>query len=127
MSKDILTLAKRYHAALNNFDFVAIGKMFTEDAEYHSTGIGAGVGGLYGRTSIMEAMHAYFTEFSDQVSNDDSIEIISSNAVRAHWHLHATTKSSGRKVHRQGVETIYFNPKGLITTVEVQDVEPCAD
>jgi ketosteroid isomerase-like protein len=127
MTKDILTLAGRYHAALNNFDFAAIEKMFTEDAEYHSTGIGAGVGGLYGRSAIMEAMRAYFTEFSDQVSADDSVEAIDPNAVRTHWRLHATTKSSGRKVHRQGIETIYFNPKGLITTVEVQDVEPCAD
>ena len=127
MTKDFLTLAGRYHAALNNFDFAAIEKMFTEDAEYHSTGIGAGVGGLYGRSAIIEAMKAYFTEFSDQVSADDSVEAIDPNAVRTHWRLHATTKSSGRKVHRQGVETIYFNPKGLIMTVEVQDVEPCAD
>ena len=127
MTKDILTLAGRYHAALNNFDFAAIEKMFTEDAEYHSTGIGAGVGGLYGRSAIIEAMKAYFTEFSDQVSADDSVEAIDPNAVRTHWRLHATTKSSGRKVHRQGIETIYFNPKGLIMTVEVQDVEPCAD
>ena len=127
MTKDILTLAGRYHAALNTFDFAAIEKMFAEDAEYQSTGIGAGVGGLYGRSAIMEAMKAYFSEFSDQVSADDSIETISPNAVRAHWRLHATTKSSGRKVHRQGVETIYFNTKGQITLVEVQDVEPCAD
>jgi ketosteroid isomerase-like protein len=127
MTKDILTLAGRYHAALNNFDFAAIEKMFTEDAEYHSTGIGAGVGGLYGRSAIMEAMKAYFAEFSDQVSADDSVEAMGLDTVRAHWRLHATTKSSGRKVHRQGVETIHFNPKGLITLVEVQDVEPCAD
>jgi ketosteroid isomerase-like protein len=127
MTKDILTLAGRYHAALNKFDFAAIEKMFTEDAEYQSTGIGAGVGGLYGRSAIMEAMKAYFAEFSDQVSADDSIEAIGPNAVRAHWRLHATTKSSGRKVHRQGVETIHFNPKGQITMVEVQDVEPCKE
>lgn len=127
MSKDILTLAGRYHAALNNFDFTAIEKMFAEDAEYQSTGIGAGVGGLYGRSAIMEAMKAYFAEFNDQVSTDDSIEAMGPDAVRVHWRLHATTKSSGRKVHRQGVETIHFNSKGLITMVEVQDVEPCAD
>ena len=127
MTKDILTLAGRYHAALNKFDFAAIEKMFTEDAEYHSTGIGAGVGGLYGRPAVMEAMRAYFHEFGDQVSTNDSVELISSTSVRTHWRLHATTKSSGRKVHRQGVETIHFNPKGLITTVEVQDVEPCKE
>jgi hypothetical protein len=127
MTKDILTLTNRYHAALNNFDFAAIEKMFAEDAEYHSTGIGAGVGGLYGRHAIMEAMRAYFHEFSDQVSTNDSVELLSPTSVRTHWRLHATTQSSGRKVHRQGVETIHFNPKGLITTVEVRDVEPCAD
>lgn len=127
MTKDIMTLVERYHAALNKFDVTAIEKMFAEDAEYHSSGIGAGVGGLYGRHAIMEAMKSYFAEFNDQVSTDDSVELISPTSVRTHWRLHATTKSSGRKVHRQGVETIYFNPKGLITTVEVQDVEPCAD
>jgi ketosteroid isomerase-like protein len=123
MTKDIMTLVERYHTALNNFDFTAIEKMFAEDAEYHSSGMG----GLYGRHAIIEAMRVYFSEFSDQVSTNDSVELLSPTSVRAHWRLHATTKSSGRKVHRQGVETIYFNPKGLITTVEVQDVEPCAD
>jgi ketosteroid isomerase-like protein len=123
MTKDIMTLVERYHTALNNFDFAAIEKMFAEDAEYHSSGIG----GLYGRHAILEAMRAYYHEFSDQVSTNDSVETIGPNAVRAHWRLHATTRSSGRKVKRQGIETIYFNPKGLITTVEVQDVEPCAD
>ena len=123
MSKDLLKLAERYYTALKNFDYAALEKLFAEDAEYHSSGIG----GLYGRPAIIEAMRAYFHEFSDQVSADDSIETISPNAVRAHWRLHATTKSSGRKVHRQGVETIYFNTKGQITLVEVQDVEPCAD
>ena len=126
MSKDLLALATRYHTALNNFDFAAIEKMFAENAEYHSTGLGA-AGGLYGRQSIMAAMHAYFSEFSDQVSTNDSVELLGISAVRAHWRLHATTKSSGRKVKRQGVENIYFNDKGLITTVEVQDVEPCED
>ena len=123
MTKDLLSLVERYHTALNNFDFQIIEKMFAEDAEYHSSGIG----GLYGRHAIMEAMKAYYHEFSDQVSADDSVELSGPNAVRCHWRLHATTKSSGRKVTRQGIETIYFNPKGLIMTVEVQDVEPCVD
>ena len=123
MSKDILKLADQYYAAMNNFDFAALEKMFAEDAEYHSSGIG----GLYGRPAIMEAMRAYFKEFSDQVSANDSIELLSPTSVRAHWHLHATTKSSGRKVTRKGIETIHFDAKGLITTVEVKDVEPCAE
>ena len=123
MTKDLLALTGRYHTALNNFDFTAIEKMFAEDAEYHSSGIG----GLYGRHAIMEAMKAYFREFSDQVSTNDSVELLNPTSVRAHWRLHATTKSSGRKVNRQGIENIYFNDKGLITTVEVQDVEPCVE
>ena len=120
MSKDLLKLAERYYAALNHFDYAALEKIFAEDAEYHSSGIG----GLYGRPAIIEAMKAYYHEFSDQVSTNDSIEVIGPNSVRTHWRLHATTKSSGRKVKRQGIETIHFNPKGLIATVEVQDVEP---
>jgi SnoaL-like domain len=120
MAKDILKLTEHYHDALNKFDFVSVEKMFAEDAEYHSSGIG----GLYGRTNIMHAMKAYFNEFSDQVSTDDKLEIIADSTVRAHWRLSATTKSSGRKVTRQGVENIHFNHKGLITMVEVEDVKP---
>ena len=123
MTKDLLKLAERYYAALNNFDYAALEKIFAEDAEYHSSGIG----GLYGRPAIIEAMKAYFHEFSDQVSTNDSIEVIGPNSVQTHWRLQATTKSSGRKVKRQGIETIHFNSKGLIATVEVKDVEPCAD
>ena len=123
MTKDLLSLVERYHTALNNFDFTAIEKMFAEDAEYHSSGIG----GLYGRHAILEAMKAYYHEFSDQVSADDSVDLSGPNSVRCHWRLHATTKSSGRKVQRQGIENIYFNDKGLISTVEVQDVEPCVE
>jgi hypothetical protein len=120
MSKDIMKLAERYYTALKNFDYASLEKIFAEDAEYHSSGIG----GLYGRPAIIEAMRAYFHEFSDQVSTNDSIELLSETSVRTHWRLQATTKSSGRKVKRQGIETIHFNSKGLITTVEVQDVEP---
>ncbi|MDP1702048.1 MAG: nuclear transport factor 2 family protein [Aestuariivirga sp.] len=123
MSKDLLKQAERYYAALKHFDYATLEKIFAEDAEYHSSGIG----GLYGRPAIIEAMRAYFHEFSDQVSTNDSIEVVGPNSVRAHWRLHATTKSSGRKVTRQGVETIHFNPKGLIATVEVKDVEPCPE
>ena len=120
MSNDILKLAERYYEALNNFDYATLEKIFAEDAEYHSSGIG----GLYGRPAIIEAMKAYFHEFSDQVSTNDSIERLNDTSIRTHWRLHATTKSSGRKVQRQGIETIHFNSKGLIATVEVQDVEP---
>ncbi len=119
MTKDLVKLTMRYHDALNRFDFDAIEKMFAEDAEYHSSGIG----GLYGRDAVIHAMKAYFNEFSDQVSTDDSLELVNETTVRAHWRLSATTKSSGRKVTRQGTETIYYNAKGLIAVVEVQDVE----
>ena len=53
-----------------------------------------------------------------------ALKLIGPNSVRTHWRLHATTKSSGRKVKRQGIETIHFNPKGLITTVEVRTWNP---
>lgn len=125
MSRDLLKQAERYYTALNNFDYAALEKLFADDAEYHSSGIGGG--GLYGRPAIIEAMKAYFHEFSDQVSTNDSIALLGENSVRTHWRLQATTQSSGRKVKRQGIETIHFNPKGLITLVEVQDVEPVKD
>ena len=118
MTKDLVKLTTRYHDALNKFDFETIEKMFAEDAEYYS----AGIGGVYGRDAIMHAMKVYFNEFSDQVSSDDNLELVDETSVRSHWRLSATTKSSGRKVTRQGVETIHFNTKGLITVVEVQDV-----
>jgi SnoaL-like domain len=120
MAKDFLKLVQRYHDALNQFDFTAIEPMFAEDAEYHSPGIG----GLYGRANIMAAMRAYFSEFGDQVSSDENVQLVADRSVRTEWRLQATTKSSGRLVKRQGVETITFNDKGLIVLVEVQDVEP---
>ena len=122
MAKDFLKLAKAYHDALNAFDFEAVEKMFVEDAEYHSSGIG----GLYGRSEIMKAMRAYFGEFNDQISMDDVMEDIGESRVRSHWRLQATARSSGRKVARQGNEVLHFTPKGLIRLVEVQDVEPVA-
>jgi ketosteroid isomerase-like protein len=120
MAKDILKIAHKYHDAINAYDFTSIEDMFAEDAEYHSPGMG----GLYGRKAIMTAMRAYFNEFSDQVSTDDSIEAVGDHMVRSHWRLTATTKSSGRTVKRQGIETIHFTPKGLIRLVEVEDVVP---
>lgn len=120
MAKDFIKLATRYHEALNKFDFAAVESMFSEDAEYHSSGIG----GLYGRNNIMHAMKAYFNEFNDQASTDDKLELIGDHTVRSHWRLVATTRSSGRKVSRQGVENLHFNGKGLIIMVEVEDVEP---
>lgn len=120
MAKDPVQLAKTYHDALNAYDFDAVELMFAEDAEYHSSGIG----GLYGRAEIMKAMRAYFAEFSDQVSVDDSLEDLGDNRVRSHWRLDATAKSSGRKVARQGSETLHFTARGLIDLVEVEDVVP---
>ena len=43
MSKDLLKQAERYYTALNNFDYAALEKIFAEDAEYHSSGIGGAV------------------------------------------------------------------------------------
>lgn len=122
MAKDPIKLAKAYHDALNAFDFAAVEQMFAEEAEYHSSGIG----GLYGRTDIMKAMRAYFSEFSDQYSEDENVENLGDNRVRSHWRLNATARSSGRKVSRQGIETLHFNAKGLIILVEVEDVAPVA-
>jgi ketosteroid isomerase-like protein len=118
MTKDLMKLTTRYHDALNRFDFETIEKMLAEDAEYYS----AGVGSVFGRDAIMHAMKVYFNEFSDQVSVDESLEQVDEQSVRSHWRLSATTKSSGREVTRQGVETVHFNTKGLISVVEVQDV-----
>jgi ketosteroid isomerase-like protein len=123
MVKDWIKLVTEYHDALNRFDFDAIAQMFADDAEYHSPGIG----GLYGRHDIMAAMHSYFAEFCDQVSSDENLERVGDRSVRTEWKLQATTKTSGRIVKRQGVETITFNDKGLIAMVEVQDVEPVLD
>ncbi len=92
MSKDLLKQAERYYAALSNFDYAALEKMFAEDAEYHSSGIG----GLYGRPAIIEAMKAYFHEFSDQVSTNDSIE-----ASRPKFRAHPLAASRDDKIFGQ--------------------------
>lgn len=118
MARDPIAAVERYHAALNALDLASIETMFAADAEYHSPSVGA----VIGRAAILAAMRGYFAEYPDQAAIDDVLTPVGSDAVRSQWHLTATAKSTGAPYIRQGVETVYFTPDGLIRRVEVADL-----
>jgi len=117
MTRDLIGLVNRYHAALNALDLDRVGAMFADEAEYHSPS----VGGILGKHAVMAAMRGYFAEYPDQVAIDDRTYYAGPDAVRSEWRLTATSKSTGKTVTRQGAETIFFTAKYLIRRVEVQD------
>jgi ketosteroid isomerase-like protein len=118
MARDLLGLVTRYHAALNALDLDGVAAMFADEAEYHSPS----VGGILGKHAIMAAMRGYFAEYPDQVAVDDRTYHAGPDAVLSEWRLKATAKSTGKKIERNGAETIFFTPKGLIRRVEVTDI-----
>lgn len=89
---------RRYHEAINQFDFDVISGWFAPDALYVSNGIGE----IAGRESIMAAFRKYFSVFSDQVAEDDLIESLSSHAARSLWRLTATHFETGEISRRSG-------------------------
>lgn len=118
MSFDPVALVERYHAALNNYDAATVAPMFAEGAVYVSPGVN---GRLEGRPQIIAAFSAYFAEHADQHAVDDKIERLGPRMARSQWRLEATAGSTGKKVQRDGVETVTFDEAGLILKVEVED------
>lgn len=114
---DPIDLVKRYHAALNQFDSAVITPMFAEDATYTSPSVGV----LRGRDQIIAAMQSYFSEFPDQVAEDEKIELVAPLAVRCEWRLMATSATSGAPSIRRGVETLVLLPDGRIRSIDVED------
>ena len=114
---DPVALVKRYHAALNHFDAAVITPMFAEEATYTSPSVGV----LRGRDAIIAAMESYFTEFPDQVAEDETVELVALNTVRCEWRLNATSSSTGQPSVRRGVETLVLADDGRILTIAVED------
>ena len=114
---DPVALVKRYHAALNHFDAAVITPMFAEEATYTSPSVGV----LRGRDAIIAAMESYFTEFPDQVAEDETVELVTLNTVRCEWRLNATSSSTGQPSVRRGVETLVLADDGRILTIAVED------
>ena len=119
MSFDPLVPLRRYHAALNAYDEAVVTPMFAPDAVYESPGVG---GRIEGRDAIIRAFTAYFTEHPDQHAEDETVEVLSPRRVRFTWRLEATSRSTGKRVTRRGVETVTFDDEGLISHVEVRDL-----
>ena len=112
-----VALVKRYHAALNHFDAAVITPMFAAEATYTSPSVGV----LRGRDAIVAAMESYFTEFPDQVAEDETVELVAPNTVRCEWRLNATSTATGQPSVRRGVETLVLTEDGRILTIEVED------
>ncbi len=53
---------------------------------------------------------------------DDEIVAMGDKTARSRWRLTATSRLSGRKLERRGIETITFDSEGLIARVEVSDL-----
>lgn len=113
----IVGIVERYHAAINALDFKAVESFFSEDAVYVSDGVGV----LEGREAILEGFATYFAEYGDQVSRDELIEPVSERAVRSLWRLQATSARTGRKLVRNGEETVFLDRDGLIEKIIVRD------
>jgi hypothetical protein len=114
---DPVQLVKRYHAALNRFDAAVVSPMFDPAATYTSPSVGT----LAGRDAIIAAMEDYFTEFPDQVAEDEQVEQTGPLTVLCRWRLAATSKATGARSIRRGVETLTFSPEGLILSIAVED------
>jgi hypothetical protein len=118
MTADLLSLAHRYHAAMNACDLAAVERMMAANAEYHSPS----VGGILGRQAVIAAMRSYFAEYPDQTVIDEFVCHAGPRAVMSRWQLRATARSNGSKVERRGEETIHFDHAGLIRRIEVRDL-----
>lgn len=119
MSRDPASLLRRYHAALQPYAADEVAGMFAEGAVYVSPGVN---GRLEGRAAILRAFDAYFAEHPDQHAVDETVEVLGSGSVRAHWRLTATSATTGRAVERRGIETIQFDADGRIIRVEIEDL-----
>ena len=109
---------RQYHAAIDRLDFEAIAGFFAEDAVYVSDGIGAAT---EGRSAIIAAFRRYFAEYPDQVSVDELVENVSTDAARSVWRLTATSVSTGKRAERRGEELVRFDGSGRIVEVIVRD------
>jgi len=114
---DALAIVRRYHEVLNVFDVSQVKPLIAPDATYHSPAIGV----LAGREAILQSMSAYFAEYPDQHSIDDSMEQVAPHVVRSAWRLVATSRSSGKSFRRTGIEHVTLNAQGQILCVEVSD------
>lgn len=114
---DPVAALARYHADLNALDWPRIAAAFAPDATYVSNGVGA----LAGREAILSAFRAWFTEYPDQVADDDRVEATGPLSARTVWRLAATNSRTGRRLERRGTETAEFDPEGRITRIEVTD------
>ncbi len=107
-----------YFNALNAFDLKSVEAIFAEDAVYVSSGLNAE---LSGRNEIMMAFKKYFDEFTDQVSVDDNIRLITPNTFSSEWKLKATSIKTGVLLDRAGTQVTTFNGEGLITHIVVRE------
>ena len=111
-------ILRRYHDATNRLDYAELEASFAEGAVYISQGVG---GTLSGRAAIMAGFRAYFAEYGDQVSEDVSIEALSTDSARSVWRLSATSAKTGKPLLRTGTETVRINAAGEIVEVVVTD------
>ncbi len=117
MTVTLLDRVHSYHQALDAVDLKRVESMFADFAEYHSPGTGP----VFGKHAIMASMRKYFEEYPDQTATSQRVRFAGPQTVSSEWGLQATSKSTGKTVRRQGMETLFFDHDGLIRRVEVSD------
>jgi hypothetical protein len=117
MTFDPLYALVIYHHAIEIRDLVALRRSFAPDARYVSMGLGA----VEGREAVLASIESYFAKFPDHEARDEKVWRVSDHVAACEWRLKGTLADTGDVIERRGVETITFNERGLILSVEIED------
>ena len=115
-NQTLIARAKAYVEASNTHDLDRVDAMFTEDAEYHSTGVGSHAG----RTSIRAMMDRFFAAYPDVRWAAESYRQTGDDGVAFDFVMTATPADGGDGIERRGVERLFFTADGLIRRIEVE-------
>ena len=107
---DIERIARNYVAAANAHDTAGCERMFAWGAEYVSTGVGL----HQGRAAIGQMMASFFGRFADVHWHTHGWRRIGPDGVAFDFHM------TGNGLDRRGVESIWFDRRGLFRRVEVE-------
>ena len=90
--------------------------LFTEDAVYTSSRVGA----HHGRQAIGDMMAGFFAGFPDVHWSVDEVRPVAGNGVEFSFVMTATETATGTRIKRPDIERIFFADDGLITRLEVE-------
>lgn len=119
MSFDPAAALVAYHAVLDAQDVDGVAKCLAPEARYVSPAIGD----VVGREAILASIRAYFAASPDHQAFDDEVKATGPRSAQSHWRLRAVNKTTGAVTERRGIERVTFNEAGLITLIDVVDLD----